>query len=56
MSLALHHGFRLTAKHIPGAANVIADALSRRNWAEFQIYLQQYITSGVVCGLDGSPP
>jgi hypothetical protein len=56
MSLALHHGFRLTAKHIPGAANVIADALSRRNWAEFQIYLQQYITLGAVCGLDGSPP
>jgi hypothetical protein len=29
MSLALSHSFRLTAKHIPGAANVLADTLSR---------------------------
>jgi hypothetical protein len=55
MSLALSHSFRLTAKHIPGAANVIADTLSRRNWGEFQAYLSQYVRSGVVAGVDSAP-
>ena len=35
MSLSLRHGFRLTAKHIPGARNLVADALSRRQWPLF---------------------
>ena len=39
MSLSLHLGFRLTAKHIAGALNVVADALSRCEWATFHTYL-----------------
>ena len=35
MGLCLRHGFRLSAKHIAGAQNRVADALSRRNWPEF---------------------
>jgi hypothetical protein len=35
MGMCLLHQFRLSAKHIPGAQNKVADALSRRNWPEF---------------------
>lgn len=43
MSLCLSFGFRLTAKHIPGAANLMADALSRRSWTAFADLLQDWI-------------
>jgi hypothetical protein len=35
MGMCLRLGFRLTAKHIPGAENCVADALSRRHWDVF---------------------
>lgn len=48
MGLCLQHGFRLSAKHIPGAQNLVADALSRRNWVLFAACLQRH----KACGLD----
>ena len=38
MSLSLVKQFRLTAKHIAGARNVVADALSRCHWDAFMEY------------------
>ena len=34
--LSLHHNFHIIAKHIPGASNDIADALSRHQWSRFR--------------------
>jgi hypothetical protein len=45
MGLSLRHGFRLSAKHIPGAQDRVADALSRRNWAEFAECLHRHRAS-----------
>lgn len=42
MDASLTHGFRLTAKHIPGAENLVADALSRRNWPAFAECLHRH--------------
>lgn len=42
MGACMLHGFRLTAKHIPGAENRVADALSRRNWSEFAECLSRH--------------
>ena len=42
MGTCLEHGFRLSAKHIPGAENQVADALSRRNWVAFAACLQRH--------------
>ena len=42
MGSCLRHGFRLTAKHIPGAQNLVADALSRRNWDAFSVCLARH--------------
>jgi hypothetical protein len=48
MGLCLQHGFRLSAKHIPGAQNLVADALSRRNRVLFAACLQRH----KACGMD----
>jgi hypothetical protein len=42
MTLCLEKQFRLTAKHIEGARNVVADALSRCNWESFSEFLHTY--------------
>jgi hypothetical protein len=55
MSTSLRHSFHLTAKHIPGAMNVVADALSRRQWDVFAECLsrhRQCVTADVHIGLD----
>ena len=41
VSIALR--FRLTAKHIPGAANCMADALSRQHWDSVHRYLALWV-------------
>lgn len=47
MRTCLVHGFRLTAKHIPGAENQVADALSRRNWPAFWACLLRHKQHGL---------
>lgn len=37
----VHHRFRLGAKHIPGAANCMADALSRCAWQDCSVLLNK---------------
>lgn len=43
-SMSVHHRFRIGAKHIPGAANCMADALSRRCWLEVDRLLSRWKT------------
>jgi hypothetical protein len=40
------HRFRLGAKHIPGAANCMADALSRQAWDVVRALLLKWKTDG----------
>jgi hypothetical protein len=42
MGMCMRLGFRLTAKHIPGAENCVADALSRRQWDAFAVCLRRH--------------
>ena len=44
-SLSIELCFRIGAKHIPGAANCMADALSRQNWSKAMEYLQRWKSS-----------
>lgn len=44
-SVSIGLRFRLTAKHIPGAANCMADALSRQQWPAVRAYLKHWIQS-----------
>jgi hypothetical protein len=42
MSTAVRYGFRITAKYVPGAQNLVADALSRRQWPAFAACLARH--------------
>jgi hypothetical protein len=42
MSTAVRYGFRITAKYVPGAQNLVADALSRRQWQAFAACLARH--------------
>lgn len=59
LQIAVHYHVRISIEHVEGASNVLADALSRRQWEVFYSHLADWLAPTVSvwcrCNYDPGP-